>query len=67
MCASVHLDPVFASVQAEIDACWEVCRFSSNVPFLKLDYPLSGATDNGISHSLYNQAPKKILYEKQYS
>jgi hypothetical protein len=45
-----------------------VYRFSSNVPFLELDYPLSGAIDIGILHSLYNQAPKKvILYEKQYT
>jgi hypothetical protein len=43
-------------------------RFSSNVPFLELDCPFSGAIDIGILHSLYNQAPKKvILYEKQYS
>jgi hypothetical protein len=43
-------------------------RFSSNVPFLELDCPLSGAIDIGILHSLYNQAPKKaVLYEKQYS
>jgi hypothetical protein len=33
-------------------------RFSSNIPFLELDYPLSGAIDIGISHSLYNQALK---------
>jgi hypothetical protein len=38
-------------------------RFSSNVPFF-VDCPLSGAIDIGISHSPYNQAPKKvILYE----
>jgi hypothetical protein len=36
--------------------------------YLELDCPLSGAKcDIGFSHSLYNQAPKKlILYEKQY-
>jgi hypothetical protein len=34
--------------------------------FLKLDYPLSGAIDIGILHSLYNQAKKVILYDKQY-
>jgi hypothetical protein len=33
---------------------------------LELEYPLKGA--KCISHSLYNQAPKKaVLYEKQYS
>jgi hypothetical protein len=36
-------------------------RFSSNVTFLELDYPLSGAIDIGILHSLYNQAPKKVI------
>jgi hypothetical protein len=34
-------------------------RLSSNVPFLEPEYPLSGAIDIGISHSLYNQAAKK--------
>jgi hypothetical protein len=34
-------------------------RFSSNVTFLELDYPLKGA--KCISYSLYNQAPKKII------
>ncbi|MDR1536648.1 MAG: hypothetical protein LBU32_01390 [Clostridiales bacterium] len=28
-----------------------IYRFSFNGPFFKLDYPLSGAIDNGISHS----------------
>ncbi|MDR1541467.1 MAG: hypothetical protein LBU32_26440 [Clostridiales bacterium] len=42
-------------------------RFSSNVPILEIDCPLSGAIDIGMLHSLFNQAPKKvILYEKQY-
>jgi hypothetical protein len=45
-----------------------IYRFSSNVPFLELDYPLNGAKCRfGILHWLYNPAPKKvILYEKQY-
>jgi hypothetical protein len=45
-----------------------IYRFSSNVPFLELDYPLSGAKCRYRQlHSLSNQAPKKvILYEKQY-
>jgi hypothetical protein len=36
-----------------------IYRFSSNAPFFELDYPLSGAIDSGISHSLYNQAQKR--------
>jgi hypothetical protein len=39
----------------------------SNAPVLELDHPLSGAKCRfGISHSLYNQQKKVILYEKQY-
>jgi trk system potassium uptake protein TrkA len=39
-----------------------------NVPSLELVYPLSGAKCLYQLHSLYNQAPKKvILYEKQYN
>jgi hypothetical protein len=35
---------------------------------LDLDYPLNGAIDIGISHSLYNQASKKVFfYENQYA
>jgi hypothetical protein len=44
----------------------DIYRFSSNVPFLELDCPLSGAIDIGILHSLYNQQKKAVLYEKQY-
>jgi hypothetical protein len=39
-----------------------VYRFSSNVSFLELYYPLSGAKCRfSILHSLYNRAPKKVI------
>jgi hypothetical protein len=51
-----------------MDSCIDVkvYSFSSNVPFLELDCPLSGEIDIGILHSLYNQQKKTVLYEKQY-
>jgi hypothetical protein len=58
-----------ASLTGREDGSMRGClyRFSSNVPFLELGCPLSGAIDIGISHSLYKQAPKKaVLYENQY-
>jgi hypothetical protein len=33
--------------------------FHIKLPFLELDYTASAKCQNGISHSLYNQAPKK--------
>jgi hypothetical protein len=36
-------------------------KFSSNAPFLKLECPLSGAIDIGISQPLHNQASKKAV------
>jgi hypothetical protein len=37
-------------------------RFSSNVPFWELDYPLSGATDIGISYFAVQSSFKKGDY-----